>query len=106
MRALSAKPREHRARKRHRTPRRLNLIFDADDTLWHSNIHFVEAEQAFIAAAINAGVAVGAAEIAAAVHTWELEHEESRPEPSAYGSGRQLPCIAQSVLDSMKDGDG
>ncbi|HTT75215.1 MAG TPA: HAD family hydrolase [Candidatus Binataceae bacterium] len=27
----------------------LNLIFDADDTLWESNIHFLEAEAAFIA---------------------------------------------------------
>jgi putative hydrolase of the HAD superfamily len=26
----------------------LNLIFDADDTLWDSNIHFLEAEAAFI----------------------------------------------------------
>src|SRR5215469_12192473 len=26
----------------------LNLIFDADDTLWHSNIHFLEAEAAFL----------------------------------------------------------
>ncbi len=25
----------------------LNLIFDADDTLWHSNIHFLEAEATF-----------------------------------------------------------
>jgi putative hydrolase of the HAD superfamily len=73
MRALSAKPRAHRARKRRLRPRRLNLIFDADDTLWHSNIHFVEAEQAFIAAAIEAGVAAGAAEIAAAVRRAELE---------------------------------
>ena len=28
----------------------MNLIFDADDTLWESNIHFLEAEADFIAA--------------------------------------------------------
>lgn len=26
----------------------LNLIFDADDSLWDSNIHFLEAEAAFV----------------------------------------------------------
>jgi putative hydrolase of the HAD superfamily len=34
----------------------LNLIFDADDTLWESNIHFLEAEAAFIALLGRAGV--------------------------------------------------
>jgi putative hydrolase of the HAD superfamily len=29
-------------------PHSLNLIFDADDTLWDSNIHFLEAEAAFL----------------------------------------------------------
>lgn len=35
---------------------RLNLIFDADDTLWDSNIHFLEAEAAFIAMLERVGV--------------------------------------------------
>jgi hypothetical protein len=34
----------------------LNLIFDADDTLWHSNIHFLDAEREFADAIINAGL--------------------------------------------------
>jgi hypothetical protein len=34
----------------------LNLIFDADDTLWESNIHFLEAEAAFIAMLGRVGV--------------------------------------------------
>jgi putative hydrolase of the HAD superfamily len=34
----------------------LNLIFDADDTLWESNIHFLEAEGAFIAMLERVGV--------------------------------------------------
>jgi len=36
---------------------RLNLIFDADDTLWESNIHFLEAEAAVIAMLGRVGVA-------------------------------------------------
>ena len=32
----------------------LNLIFDADDTLWDSNIHFLEAFDSFAAAVENA----------------------------------------------------
>jgi putative hydrolase of the HAD superfamily len=35
----------------------LNLIFDADDTLWESNIHFLEAEAAFIQLLEGAGLA-------------------------------------------------
>jgi putative hydrolase of the HAD superfamily len=34
----------------------LNLIFDADDTLWESNIHFLETEAAFIELLERAGV--------------------------------------------------
>jgi len=34
----------------------LNLIFDADDTLWESNIHFLEAEAAFFAMLERVGV--------------------------------------------------
>jgi putative hydrolase of the HAD superfamily len=34
----------------------LNLIFDADDTLWDSNVHFLEAEADFCAALACAGV--------------------------------------------------
>jgi putative hydrolase of the HAD superfamily len=33
-----------------------NLIFDADDTLWDSNIHFLEAEAAFLQALRRAGI--------------------------------------------------
>ena len=34
----------------------LNLIFDADDTLWDSNIHFLEAEAAFVESLGRAGL--------------------------------------------------
>lgn len=33
-----------------------NLIFDADDTLWDSNIHFLEAEAAFLASLLDVGI--------------------------------------------------
>lgn len=33
-----------------------NLIFDADDTLWDSNIHFLEAQAAFLAMLAGVGV--------------------------------------------------
>ena len=33
-----------------------NLIFDADDTLWDSNIHFLEAEAAFLESLLRAGI--------------------------------------------------
>jgi putative hydrolase of the HAD superfamily len=34
----------------------LNLIFDADDTLWDSNVHFLEAETTFVATLGRAGI--------------------------------------------------
>ena len=34
----------------------LNLIFDADDTLWDSNVHFLEAETTFISTLGRAGI--------------------------------------------------
>jgi putative hydrolase of the HAD superfamily len=33
-----------------------NLVFDADDTLWDSNIHFLEAEAAFLESLLRAGI--------------------------------------------------
>jgi putative hydrolase of the HAD superfamily len=50
----------------------LHLVFDADDTLWDSNIHFLEAEAEFVAAMVAAGA--GAAEaIQAALRARELD---------------------------------
>jgi len=50
---------------------RLNLIFDADDTLWDSNIHFLEAQGAFVETLGRAGVS-GHAEIHASIRRHEL----------------------------------
>jgi putative hydrolase of the HAD superfamily len=52
--------------------RPLHLIFDADDTLWDSNIHFLEAEARFVAELTAAG-AGGTAAVLAALRRRELE---------------------------------
>ncbi len=51
----------------------LDLIFDADDTLWDSNIHFLEAFDAFAAAILRAGLEIERGEIQALVHRSELD---------------------------------
>ena len=51
----------------------LNLIFDADDTLWDSNIHFLEAYDDFVTACKRAGVPDPADRIKDAVRDAELE---------------------------------
>jgi putative hydrolase of the HAD superfamily len=50
----------------------LNLIFDADDTLWDSNIHFLEAEATFLEILSASGVA-DEATIRAAIRRHELD---------------------------------
>lgn len=50
----------------------LNLIFDADDTLWDSNIHFLEAFDSFAAAVENSGLGLSRAKIHEAVRRAEL----------------------------------
>jgi putative hydrolase of the HAD superfamily len=49
----------------------MNLIFDADDTLWDSNIHFLEAESTFLEMLRACGV--GHPEIRAAIRRHELD---------------------------------
>ncbi|HLW69591.1 MAG TPA: HAD family hydrolase [Candidatus Binataceae bacterium] len=48
-----------------------NLIFDADDTLWDSNVHFLEAQSAFFMALREAGLD-DATRIYAAIRSHEL----------------------------------
>src|ERR1700686_35403 len=50
----------------------LNLIFDADDTLWDSNIHFLEAFDSFAAAVGDAGLGLSRIDIQAAVRRAEI----------------------------------
>jgi len=49
----------------------LNLIFDADDTLWDSNIHFLEAETTFVETLGRAGICDNSA-VRAAMRRHEL----------------------------------
>jgi putative hydrolase of the HAD superfamily len=66
----------------------LNLIFDADDTLWDSNIHFLEAFDEFVSAIIDAGVPVARIKIHQAVRSAELELIKS------HGYGRRPYVLA------------
>ncbi len=50
----------------------LNLVFDADDTLWDSNIHFLEAFDFFAAAVGDAVLGISRVEIHAAVRRAEF----------------------------------
>ena len=68
-------------------PGALNLIFDADDTLWDSNIHFLEAETAFIDLLTRAQVD-DHSEIRAAMRRHELRIIET------HGYGRRPYVIA------------
>src|SRR5579863_2636857 len=49
-----------------------NLIFDADDTLWDSNIHFLEAFDSFAAAVESYGLGLSRVNIQDAVRRAEL----------------------------------
>jgi putative hydrolase of the HAD superfamily len=72
----------------------LNLIFDADDTLWHSNAHFREAEREFGQMLREAKIAVEDAEVRAAVRRFELEVIRT------HGYGRRPYVVAlHSALD-------
>ena len=62
--------------------RPLHLVFDADDTLWDSNIHFLEAEARFVAELVAAGAGETAA-VRAALRRRELEIVRS------HGYGRE-----------------
>jgi len=65
----------------------LNLIFDADDTLWDSNVHFLEAFESFALAIEEIGLAVDRTEIRSAVRDAELKRIEE------FGYGR-APYVA------------
>jgi putative hydrolase of the HAD superfamily len=51
----------------------LNLVFDADDTLWDSNIHFLEAFDSFAVAVSDAGLGLSRVEVHTAVRRAEIE---------------------------------
>ncbi|HUA33768.1 MAG TPA: HAD family hydrolase [Candidatus Binataceae bacterium] len=79
---------------------RLNLIFDADDTLWDSNIHFLEAFDEFAAAVIDAGLPLDRIKIHDAVRKAELELIKS------HGYGRRPYILAlHRAASDMTQGD-
>ncbi len=91
----------------------LDLIFDADDTLWDSNIHFLEAFDAFAAAIVRAGIEIERREIQALVHNSELELIPSlgygrRPYVAALrlAADRLAPPAIRKSLDSDIDSIG
>ena len=70
----------------------LNLIFDADDTLWESNVHFLEAEDEFVAALRRAGCSLEERQVRALVREHELEVIKR------HGYGRQPYVLALTNL--------
>jgi putative hydrolase of the HAD superfamily len=77
-----AHPNEPRGHKPLRDGRPLHLIFDADDTLWDSNVHFLEAEARLVAELV-AAEAGAIEEIRAAIRRREMEIIKS------HGYGRE-----------------
>lgn len=72
MRPTVAHPRSTKSRAVASDGRPLDLIFDADDTLWDSNIHFLEAEAEFLTAMVAAGAGAHG-EIRTVMRRCELE---------------------------------
>jgi putative hydrolase of the HAD superfamily len=81
-RLAAAHPIEPRGHRRFGDGRPFHLIFDADDTLWDSNLHFLEAEAHFVAALVAADAGATLA-VRAAIRRRELEIIKS------HGYGRE-----------------
>lgn len=78
--------REHRRRG-------MNLIFDADDTLWDSNVHFLEAEAAFLEILTIRGL--GKTEIRGAIRRHELDLIAE----IGYGRGPYILAMHRTIRD-------
>jgi putative hydrolase of the HAD superfamily len=72
----------------------LNLIFDADDTLWDSNIHFLEAEEEFRAALAAVGVTDQSA-----IRGTLRRHEMKIIESHGYGRRAYLVALERAALE-------
>src|SRR5258708_12905295 len=73
----------------------LNLIFDADDTLWDSNIHFLEAFDNFAAAVGDAGLGLSRVEIQAGVGRGEIRLIKTH----GYGRRPYLMALHQAAAE-------
>jgi putative hydrolase of the HAD superfamily len=78
----------------------LNLIFDADDTLWDSNIHFLEAFDSFAAAVTDAGLAFERADVHAAVRRAEFRLIKTH----GYGRRPYVMALHQAAAELAPDG--
>jgi putative hydrolase of the HAD superfamily len=78
----------------------LSLVFDADDTLWDSNIHFLEAFDSFAAAVGNAGLGLSRVEIQAAVRRAEIELIKTH----GYGRRPYMIALHQAATELAPDG--
>jgi putative hydrolase of the HAD superfamily len=72
----------------------LNLVFDADDTLWESNIHFLEAFDGFVEAIAAAGIDSHRDSIKAAVREAELALIQTH----GYGRAPYVAALHRAVL--------
>src|SRR6266436_4212655 len=73
----------------------LNLIFDADDTLWDSNIHFLEAFDNFATAVVDADFGISRVEIHAAVRRAEIRLIKTH----GYGRRPYLMALHQAAAE-------
>src|SRR5258708_24621688 len=86
----------------------LNLIFDADDTLWDSNIHFLEAFDSFAAAVENADFGLSRVKIQDAVRRAEVRLIKSlgygrRPYVQAlHGAAQELAPSSSELRDEIE----
>jgi putative hydrolase of the HAD superfamily len=78
----------------------LNLIFDADDTLWDSNIHFLEAFDLFAAAVTDARLGFERADVHAAVRRAELRLIKTH----GYGRRPYVMALHQAAAELAPDG--
>ena len=80
----------------------LNLIFDADDTLWDSNIHFLEACDEFVVACTRAGVAGPTERIKGAIRDAELDLIKTH----GYGRKPYVLALHQAARELITNGGG
>ena len=73
----------------------LNLVFDADDTLWESNVHFLEAFDAFVEAIAAVGLDSDRDSIKAAVREAELALIQIH----GYGRAPYIAALHRAVLE-------
>lgn len=79
----------------------LNLVFDADDTLWDSNIHFLEAFDFFAAAVSDAVLDISRLEIHAAVRRVEMRLIKTH----GYGRRPYVMALHQAAAELAPAGD-